>query len=207
MVQVDVLITFAIGSTFAIAAKDQLIEEVRPFHNKYFTLVLLYFSIIFVPIGVYLLARHPGWESMFLLYPYLVDVELAAKGIIPASSGIIAAVLSTLYVLSGCAGYYIAYKFIRKGKAKLAHVLWIVAMGMVCLISIVGWDGTGFERVTYAGNWYEWHQWKVMGGVNKYVLADYFKSSQFYSLLGVVGVAIPPVLYIYHKFYYKWGRN
>ena len=55
-----------------------------------------------------------------------------------------------------------------------------------------GWDGTGWQRFFFAGNWHEWHAWKVLGGANPYTWQDFFTSSIFYSLLVLGVLVIPP---------------
>jgi len=158
MVQVDVFWTFAIGSSFAVAASKQLKKEEKPLDNRYFLKTLLFLSILFVPSGAYLISQHPGWETMFALYPYLVDVENASRGVIPQSAGILNVVFAMTNILCGILGFYLAFKFIKKDNMKAAHALWIFGYAAMLFILVVGWDGTGWERFTFAGTWYDWHQ-------------------------------------------------
>ena len=203
MVQVDVFMTFAFSASFAVAAGKQLKKEEKPFYNEYFVKILSYLTLIFVPIGVYLITQFPGWESMFALYPYLVNVSGSPPGIIPHSAGFIIAAISFIYVLSGIFGYYLAYRFIRADNMKAAHALWLIGFAVIPLIVLIGWDGTGFERFIFAGTWHEWHQWKVLGGENPYKWIDFFFSKQFMALLVMGVIAIPPALY----FYWKWPEE
>lgn len=143
MVQVDIFWTFAIGSSFAVAASKQLKKEEKPFDNRFFLKTLLFLSVLFVPSGAYLLTQHPGWETMFALYPYLVDLENAAKGIIPRSAGLIVSLFAMSNILFGMLGFYLAYRLIQKNKMMAAHSLWIFGYFMMFFILIVGWDGTG----------------------------------------------------------------
>ena len=202
MIQVDFFWSFAIGSSFAAAASRQLKKEDKPFENKYFVKTLLFLSLIFTPTFAYLGTQYPGWESMFALHPYLVNMGQLPLGVKPPAAGIISALCTIIYIGLGILGYYLAYRFIRKDNMKATHALWIFGYLGLGFMALIGWDGTGFERLTFAGTWQEWHQWKVLGGANTYVWTDFFASPVMKSIV-VIGVfVLPPLGWVY----FKWPR-
>ena len=147
MLQVEPFTTFGIGSLFAVAASRQLAHEAR-LTNPYFLTTMLFFSLFFVPAVCYLLVQHPGWETMFVFYPYLVDMDAPLRGypVIPWAAGLIMVFLILLSLVSGGLGFVAAHGLIRRGKLKAAQALWMTA-GLVTLgIVIFGWDGRGASR-------------------------------------------------------------
>ncbi len=137
MVQVDVLFAYAIGATYAAAASRQLKNEETPFFNKYFIFVLLFFSCIFVPYGVYLVWEIPHWETMQVAQN---------RSDIP---GWLVVLFCITNVTQGILGYLIGYKFIQKGKLYFAHLNWFLAYVFMLLILMYGWDGLGWQRFWY----------------------------------------------------------
>ncbi len=210
MLQVDPFTTFALGSSFAVAAAKQLKNEENPFENKYYLKVLLFFSFLFVPAVSYLLVQHPGWETMFALHTYMIDVDTPGKGgmIIPASAGFMIAGLIISSLTTGTLGFYFAFRLIKKDNLKGAVLLCMVGLFLTLFVLVYGWDGTGLERFLYSGNANNWHQWKALGGVNKYpVTVSVFLSSQIFKTLVVIfGTIVPVVLFIWFK-WYKEGEK
>jgi len=202
MNQVDLFWSFAIGSSFAAAASNQLKEEEDVFNNKYFVKTLLFLSLIFTPTFAYLGTQFPGWESMFALHSYLVNTGISPPGVRPPTAGLLMAGLTVLYLVAGISGFFFAFKFIKKGNMKAVHILWIAAYLLTAEMLLIGWDGTAFERLTYAGTWYEWDQWKLHGAANNYVWTDFFGSPTFKSIIAIGFFVLPPMAWIY----YKWPR-
>ena len=72
---------------------------------------------------------------------------------------------------------------------------------MTVFVMLVGWDGTGYERMVYAGTWEEWHNWKVLGtATNTYVWTDFLKAPAFNAIIGLAVYILPPLGYLYIKF-------
>ena len=195
MVQVDVFWTFAIGSSFAVAANRQLEKEDNPVENKYWRYNLLFHSILFVPSGVYLLSANPGWETM-----YMLSRDMPA---------IIPCLFAMTNILFGLLGFHLAYRLIKAGKAASANLLWLFGYG--CMFTILG---TGWRRFFYAGTFEDWHgaevaaqQWFrfVPGDLPEkvYPITDFFSCHIFYALLGMGVIIIPAVLYPY----FMWPRE
>ena len=137
----DVFWSFAIGAGFAATASRQLEKEDKPFEHRSFIYNLLWLSIFFVPSGATLLWGFPAWETM----------QVGIYQTIPAW---LVALFNGTNVTQGILGYWIAYWFIRNGKAYMANLMWIAGYFLMFFILVHGWDGTGYQRFFYCGtNW------------------------------------------------------
>lgn len=183
MVQVDVFWSYAIGATFAASASRQLKELSdlsdwkRAFINKYFVYTLLFLSCLFAPSGVYLLWAFPQWETM----------QVATnRADIPAW-------LVTLFVITnitqGILGYWVAYKFIQKGKIKYAWLQVIIGYLIMLFILIYGWDGTGWQRFLYDASMHGGALWRT----GEYDGISFLKGHVAYTLYGM-GIVVGPFL-------------
>ncbi len=199
MLQADFFWTFALGSSFAAAASKQLQAEEHPFDNKNYSTTLFIVGLFVLPAVIYLTIVYPGWETMYVLYPYLVDVNNSIFPKIPLSAGLVIASIIVVFFLTSTLGFYFTFKFIKNDNMKGAHLLWVIGYFMTFFIMFVGWDGSAWERMTYAGTWHEWHQWKVLGGSNSYVWKDFLSTPIFRDLMVMVFVVLPPVGYVYLK--------
>ncbi|MCP4673637.1 MAG: hypothetical protein GY857_20305 [Desulfobacula sp.] len=203
MLQADFFWSFAIGSSFAVAASNQLRNEEKFFENRYYSATLLFMGLFVVPAVTYLTIVYPGWETMYAIYPYLVDMDNSVSGKYPVSAGLILVSIAVSFFLNCTLGFYLAFQCIKKDKMMTAHALWIFGYLMVVVVMLFGWDGTAWERMTYAGSWQEWHQWKTLGGTNTYELKDFFSTPVFSDLMVLAVIVLPPVGYVY----LKWPRN
>ncbi len=172
MVQVDVFWTFAIGSSFAAAAAKPLARTERPLESRYFTYTLLFLSVLFAPSGVCLLWAFPGWETMFML-----DRDVHA---------LVPCLFASTNIVFGVLGFLWAWRWIRAGRARDVHKLWLA--GYAGMLSILG---LGFRRFLYAGTSAEWK-----AGL-EYPLSAFFSSPVFFTLLAMAVVLLPAMLYPY----------
>lgn len=179
MVQVDIIWGYAFGATFAASAARQLYREERAFSNPVFTYNLLFLATLFAPSGIYLLWQFPHWETM----------QLADKHTdIPAWLVVLFAITN---VTQGILGYWIGYRFIRKGRFYAAHLNWIIAWFLFWSFLVLGWDGTGWQRFLYdptVNNGVLWSPGMHQG-------LGFFSSNVFLTL-AVMGVFIGPALTI-----------
>ncbi|MCP4130792.1 MAG: hypothetical protein GY754_07405 [bacterium] len=145
MIQADMFLSYAIGATFASAAFRQVEamdssndangeNKITPFYSKYYVVTLLYFACILTPIGIWGFLQHPQWTTM----------QVTAT--IPAW-------LFCLWGLTnigmGSLGYWIAVRFIQKGKYYAAHLQWVAGYFLLFFIMLHGWDGLGWQRLLY----------------------------------------------------------
>lgn len=146
MLQVDVFWVYGIGAMAATAAGRQLAElgkakasfkEATPFGSKYFALLLLYLSLIFVPEALWLTWNFPHWETMHLVGSL---EEIPAWGIVLSAVGDIAVAVL---------GYWVAYKLLSRGKLYAAHLQWVLGYFLFFFVLTCGWDGRGWERFMY----------------------------------------------------------
>lgn len=110
MLQIDALLTFAIGASLASAAGDGLKATHYHTQNKYFVYTLLHLVLIVAPFNVYMLWEHTGFETMFYY-------DASIHGIWPALN-------IPFSTLSGIAGFMAARKLVRMNRELMAYSLW-----------------------------------------------------------------------------------
>jgi len=179
MVQVDIVWSYAFGATLAASAARQLKDEDKPFNNKYFSYILLFLAVLFAPSGVYLLWQFPHWETMQVA---------SSHGDIPSWLVVIFAITN---MTQGILGYYITYRFIRKGKFYAAHCNWIVSWVIFWSILVMGWDTLGWQRFLYdptVNNGILWSPGTHMGIM--------FLTSNVFMALVAMAIPIGPALAI-----------
>lgn len=146
MLQVDVFWVYGIGAMAATAAGKQLLElgkagadfrKATPFGSKYFALLLLYLSLIFVPEALWLTWNFPHWETMHLVGSLK---EIPAWGIVLFAVGNIAVAVL---------GYWVAYRLLLKGRSYAAHLQWVLGYFLLFFVLMCGWDGKGWQRFLY----------------------------------------------------------
>jgi hypothetical protein len=93
-----------------------------------------YLSCLFAPSGLYLLWQFTGWETMYVF---------TGQGDLPAWLVVLFAITN---VTQGILGYWLASRYIRKGKLYPANLLWIAGYFLMFFILVHGWDGTGYRR-------------------------------------------------------------
>ncbi len=205
MLQVDPFTTFSLGAMFAITASKQLKQEEKPFQSKYFLIFIMFLSFFFVPAVSYLLIQYPGWETMFVLHPYIMDLDSVFKSsqkmMIPSSAGLILSGLIVSSMVTGSLGFCVATRFIQRDNLAVANLLWITGLTITVLICAVS-----YERTFYAGTWFEWHQWKVLGMENNYTIGDFFSSKLLVRLVFIFSYVLAPAFIIWAK-WFKEGKE
>jgi hypothetical protein len=180
MVQVDIIWGYAFGATFAAGAARQLVNEDRPFNNKYYVHVLLFLSIFFAPSGLYLLWQFPHWETMQVAWTH---------SDLPAWLVVLFAITN---VTQGILGYWIGYKLIkRKNNLYGAHLNWIVSWILFWSLLVMGWDTTGWQRFLYdatVNNMLPWTPGTHLG-------LSFFTSNVWFTLV-VMGIVFFPMIYL-----------
>jgi hypothetical protein len=199
MVQVDVFWSYGIGAGFALAAAHQLTRAAPPLSatgpaatgpaptgpaatgpdglgDRYLTVTLLYLGALFVPSGAWLLWQFPSWETMH-----------ASTGTLPA--WLVAAFVAT-NATQGVLGYVVTRRLVRRGRARLAYLQFVLAYFAMFFILVHGWDGTGYRRffsptrADYDG----WATGTAAGAVRSWLTSDVALT-----LYGM-GVVLIPVL-------------
>jgi hypothetical protein len=173
VVQVDVFWSYAIGSTFALAASHQLAARARRApaavptapdeervreprwkqmaSNPYLLVAALFCAVLFAPSGAYLLWEFPSWETM-----HAGDRDLPAW-------------LVTLFAVTnttqGVVGFLVTQWLIQRGRTWLAYLQAAVAYFGMFFILVHGWDGEGYQRFfsatradyeAWTGDWTAW---------------------------------------------------
>lgn len=106
---------------FATAAAAQLKGTKSMLDSGYFSALLIYLSIIFVPEAIWLTWSFPHWESMHV-YSSLTDIPTP-----------VVVTFILLDFLIAMIGFWVAYKCITAGRDYLAHVQWFCWLHSILL--------------------------------------------------------------------------
>jgi uncharacterized membrane protein (DUF2068 family) len=179
MLQVDFVLTYAIGSTLAAAAARQIEKEGKPFSNRYFVYLVIFLSCLYAPFTIYFLWRFPHWQTMQVA---------ATHADIPAW---LVFVFAATNITQGVLGYWVSYRLIMKKKYYASHVNWMTSWLLFWFILVCGWDGTGWQRFLYDPTKFDGRLWTP----GTYMGLDYLTSNVFLSIV-VMGVILgPPFTY------------
>ncbi|MFN3383836.1 MAG: hypothetical protein ACK401_02950 [Archaeoglobaceae archaeon] len=137
MLQVDVFWVYGIGAMFATASAKQLKNIKSMLETKYFGLLLVYLSLIFVPEAIWLTWSFPHWESMHV-YSSLAEI--------PTTVVVTFIILDFLIAMIG---FWVAYKLIVAGREYLAHVQWFIGYLAFFFVLTNGWDCLAWQRFSW----------------------------------------------------------
>ncbi|MEM2717535.1 MAG: hypothetical protein QW455_07925 [Archaeoglobaceae archaeon] len=137
MLQVDVFWVYGIGAMFATAAAKQLKNSKSMLESKYFSVLLIYLSLIFVPEAIWLTWSFPHWESMHV-YSSLTDIPTP-----------VVVTFIFLDFLIAMIGFWVAYKLIMAGREYLAHVQWFIGYLAFFFVLTNGWDCLAWQRFSW----------------------------------------------------------
>ena len=143
MVQVDLPGAFAAGQIFALLSREYLKQEDSRFTHRLAGPVMSYFSLMFAPVGLFLLICWPAWECMY----WWEWVERPATN--PMVSFFYIGFYLAMIVIGG-ASYAYAHRLYRRGKDRSVTVL-AVAGVIATLLPFVIWPFTWYHVGTYAG--------------------------------------------------------
>lgn len=186
MLQVDILWVYGIGAMFATAAANQLKKSKSMFETPYFSALMIYLSLIFVPEAIWLTWSFPHWESMHV-YSNLVEIPTY--------------VIVTFIILDfliAIIGFWIAYRLIMAGREYMAHVQWFIGYLAFFFVLTCGWDCLAWQRFSWDPT--------VTGSLwepGKTMLLDFAKSNVAMTLYAM---AIPTILPLLVGGYI-WLRN
>jgi len=185
MLQPDLFFAYGMSSALAVAAGKKLQEEKSPWVNKYFLATMMWLSALYVPQVFYLLWRFPAWESMFVVKE-LADIPPWFILLYPM-----------VVIGLGALGFQATLRLARREKwaAAIGQVGW--SMGLAVVIVFVGWDGTGYQRLFYAGTGAEW------AANVKYPLTAFFTSEVNQTLLWLECLVLAPFAFML----VKWSRE
>jgi hypothetical protein len=142
MVQVDLPGAFAAGQIYALLSKDYLRWKKSRFTHRLGGPVTAYFSLVFAPVGLFLLICWPAWESMY----WWQWVERPAMD--PWVSFFYIGFYFSM-VLIGLASYALSHALFRAGKDRLVEVL-AVAGAVAAFLPFFLWPGTWYHVGDYA---------------------------------------------------------
>lgn len=180
MVQVDVFWSYGIGAGLAVAAHRQIVKQKEvastawdtAMQSPFFSKVLLFLGLVFVPSGFWLLWQFTSWETM---HAGTRDLPVWLVGLFAITN-----------VSQGVLGFVICHHLIRSGRLYTAWLNFIGAYFGMFFILVHGWDGKGYQRFFSPDraafeNW----SWQTAG--------DWFTSDVALTLYGM-GVILLPVL-------------
>jgi len=185
MLQPDLLFSYGLSAGLAIAAGKKLRREKSPWVNKYFIVTVFWLSICFIPQILYLLWRFPAWESMFVAKDYS-DIPAWVVAIYPIA-----------ILILGALGFYVTYYFLVKEKSFAAIAQVIGSVTAALFLVTIGWDGTGYKRLLYAGTGTDWANGLI------YPFTDFFSSPVFSTLMWLEALVLIPYVCIF----IKWARE
>ena len=97
----------------------------------------------------------------------------------------------------GLAGFLVTAYFLRAGKFLDAWLQLIITVAVSVFLVTYGWDGTGYQRLLYAGDGADWAAGKVFS------LGDFLSGDVFMSLIVLQSLLLIPYLF----FMWKWSRS
>lgn len=140
MVQVDIFWSYGIGAGLAVAAHRQIAKQKEVARSTwetaqqspFFSKLLLFLGLIFVPSGFWLLWQFSSWETM-----HAGDRNLPVW---------LVGLFAITNVSQGVLGFVICHHLIRRGRLYAAWLNFIAAYFGFFFILIHGWDGKGYQR-------------------------------------------------------------
>ncbi len=141
MIQVDIPGAFAAGQIFAFLSKEYLKNEEHKLTHRLMGPVGWYFSLMYAPVGLFLLIGWPAWEGMF----WWKWVEEPAFH--PPTAFFYIGFYFAM-ILIGHASYVFAHSLYRKGEDKTVKILVIVGV-VLTLLPFVLWPFTWSHVGTY----------------------------------------------------------
>lgn len=142
MVQVDIPGAFAAGQIFAVLSKKYLKKEEREFTHRLSGPIGWYFSLIYAPIGMFLLFGWPAWEGMY----WWEWIET------PAFNPPVAFFYIFFYIAMiaiGNLSYVLGHRLYKKGKDQTVNILAVVGV-IVTILPFFIWQLTWYHVGTYA---------------------------------------------------------
>ncbi len=188
MVQVDVFWAYGIGATMAAATGKKLENEKEPLATSYYAKALVVLSCIWAPTGMFLLLRHPSWETM-----QVADTILSIPHWLIIAFGI-------TNVTQGILGFWVTSELIKRKKYYLSHLNWIFGYFGMFFILLYGWDGFGYDRFLYDRDMFGGQAWKPGAGYQGIgSIASMFTSTVAITLY-IDGIfLVPAILYYFSK--------
>jgi hypothetical protein len=141
MVQVDIPGAFAVGQIFALLARPYL-EREQVSKNLLRDPVSLFLTLIYAPVGMFLLVGWPAWEVM-----YWTD-WVEGPAFRPAAAAFYVGFYMVM-VAVGYASFLLGHRLLLSGKAKMVKVL-AVAGVVLTILPFFLWPLTWLHVGTYA---------------------------------------------------------
>ena len=142
MVQVDLPGAFAIGQVFALLSKKFLRKEKHKFTHRLMAPISWYFSLIYAPVGMFLLIGWPAWEGMY----WWDWVEQPTTN--PWVAGFYLAFFFSMVII-GHVSFVLAHKLYAQGKDRWVIILGSIA-GVLTFLPFFLWPMTWNYVGTYA---------------------------------------------------------
>ena len=142
MIQVDIPGAFAAGQIFAVLSKKYLKKEQREFTHRLSGPIGWYFSLIYAPIGMFLLFGWPAWEGMYWW-------EWVEK---PAFNAPVAFFYIFFYIamiVIGNLSYVLGHRLYKKGQDQTVNILTVIGV-IITILPFFIWPLTWYHVGTYA---------------------------------------------------------
>ncbi|MFG2721476.1 hypothetical protein ACGFW5_24755 [Streptomyces sp. NPDC048416] len=138
MVEVDAFWAYAIGAGYALSTAEEVqaatgdVRRQRAVRERQLVATLLFMGSLFVPMGMCLAVRFPGWETMY-----------AVGALPPWGLGLFSAGVTVCAAL----GHQCAHRLLVGGRTWAAALQLVLAYIGMFFVLIHGWDGTGLHRL------------------------------------------------------------
>ncbi len=142
MVQVDLPGAFAIGQIFALLSRTYLKKEKNKITHRLMAPISWYFTLIYAPVGLFLLIGWPAWEVMY----WWEWVENPAAN--PWAAGFYIIFFFAMVII-GHISYIIGHSLCLKGKDNTVIIL-AVLFCILTLLPFFLWPMTWNHVGTYA---------------------------------------------------------
>ena len=182
MLQTDWMLSFGIGATFAVAAKEQIKSSVakeEPWNKEgSYIYNIIFLLLVFSPIGIFNYWLDPEWETLFMMRSDMPPIWPALFVLSVGSAGIL--------------GYKLAYDYIQKSKESMAKTVALLGHG-IFLISLM----LLYKRVLYTGSFEDFNGstagwFALTNGPLKHIdFINFFHYKVFYALLLEAIIFIP----------------
>ncbi|WP_030573713.1 hypothetical protein [Streptomyces aureocirculatus] len=129
MVQIDALWAYGIGAGVALAEAPALCARRR--RSPALAGLSAYLLLVFIPCGMWLLAKFPSWETMH---------------VVPDPPSWFAGAFFLGVLLSAAVGFFGTTWLLSRGQVWWSFLQWVWPHASMFFLLLHGWDGTGLKR-------------------------------------------------------------
>jgi hypothetical protein len=138
----DIIFSFIIGMGIVLVCSNEVKNAEKPVLNRYFTGTLLFQTLFYIPIGIYLYYFHTAWSWMYFLNPSQHS---------PASMKLLGLIAILCYMLALIIGFQWGQFLVRRDKGRLALRILVIALVVLGIFSLLT-----LHRLFYIGDYSSW---------------------------------------------------